>query len=185
MQQDILLHVMHLGQDDPKKCTARRICQRGLAIMHEDVRRLPKRGFILDPSAGVLLAPDDLPELELGASLVAVDCSWKRLTDSFQRIESRSPRLQARTLPVLLAANPVSWGRPGRLSTVEALAACLMLLRRKRQASLLLAPFRWGENFLSLNRQPLEAYAMAATRQELAEVQWQFFDRPEVGSVDS
>ena len=128
MDRDVPLHIIHLDQDDPKKCTARKLASRDLAQLHFDTRRPPRRGFLLDPSAGTILGPDDLPLIEKGASLVALDCSWKQLDASLARIRKSSPRLEGRTLPLVLAATPISWGKPGRLSTVEALTVCLILL---------------------------------------------------------
>lgn len=179
MDNDVPLHIIHLDQDDPKKCTARKLASRDLAILHFNTRRPPRRGFLLDPAAGVVLGPDDLPLIERGASLVALDCSWKLLDESLALVKKRSPRLEGRTLPLVLAANPVSWGKPGRLSTVEALAMCLVLLDREDQARRILAPFGWGEQFLILNAEPLEAYRTASTRAELLAVQWEFFDPPD------
>ena len=46
-------------------------------------------------------------------------------------------------------------------------------------AQKLLRPFKWGEQFLSLNAEPLEAYANAKSSEELIELQFEFFDRPE------
>jgi len=173
------LHIIHLDQDDPKKCTARKLASRDLAQLHFDTRRPPRRGFLLDPSAGTILGPDDLPLIERGASLVALDCSWKQLDASLVRIRKSSPRLEGRTLPLVLAANPISWGKPGRLSTVEALAVCLILLDKEEQARRILKPFSWGEQFLILNAEPLAAYKEATSRENLVELQWEFFDRPE------
>ena len=178
MNQDVPLHIIHLDQDDPKKCTARKLANRNLARLHFDTRRPPRRGFLLDPSAGIILGPDDLPLIERGAALVALDCSWKQLQDSITRIRKTSPRLEPRTLPIVLAANPVSWGKPGRLSTAEALAVCLVLLGRMEQAKEVLSPFSWGEQFFTLNHEPLEAYRNSTTREELVSLQWEFFDRP-------
>jgi pre-rRNA-processing protein TSR3 len=79
-------------------------------------------------------------------------------------------------LPLLLAANPVNWGKPGKLSTVEALAASLYLLGNIDQARELLSKFRWGERFLELNQEPLEAYANAKSSSELVSLQFEFFD---------
>jgi pre-rRNA-processing protein TSR3 len=56
---------------------------------------------------------------------------------------------------------------------------CLVLLDRDEQARRILQPFSWGEQFLILNAEPLAAYKAADSRQNLVDVQWEFFDRPE------
>jgi pre-rRNA-processing protein TSR3 len=56
---------------------------------------------------------------------------------------------------------------------------CLVLLDRDDQARRILAPFGWGEQFLILNEEPLKAYKNAETRQEILDLQWEFFDRPD------
>ena len=175
--EDVPLHVIHLDQDDPKKCSARRLSKHGHAVLHKSTRGAPKRGFLLDPSSGILMGPDDMKSVSRGGSIVALDCSWKRLEESLDSI-SKHTRLEGRTLPVLLAANPISWGKPGRLSTAEAFASSLYILGRKEQAKRVLSCLPYGDAFLELNRLPLEAYSEALTNHELAEVQWEFFDRP-------
>jgi pre-rRNA-processing protein TSR3 len=179
VSEDVPLHIIHLDQDDPKKCTARKLGARNLATLHFNTRRPPRRGFLLDPSAGVILGPDDLPLINRGAALVALDCSWKRLDESLHEVMKISPRLEGRTLPLVLAANPISWGQPGRLSTAEALATCLVMLNQDEQAQRLLSPFSWGEQFFLLNEEPLIAYKNAQTRGEIIAQQWEFFDKPE------
>ena len=79
-------------------------------------------------------------------------------------------------LPLLLAANPVNWGKPGRLSTVEAIAATLILAGHDEQAKQILGCVRWGGRFLELNAEPLEAYAAATSSSELVNLQFEFFD---------
>ena len=88
----------------------------------------------------------------------------------------RRTRLQPRTLPLLLAANPVNWGKPGKLTTVEALAAALYLMGQNHQATELLSKFRWGEQFMNLNKEPLIAYTEAKSSAELVSLQFEFFD---------
>ena len=91
--------------------------------------------------------------------------------------------IEGRTLPCVLAANPVSWGKPGRLSTSEALALSLVLIDRWSQAKEIMKPFRFGDSFFQLNAEPLEAYAGAKNNSELAEIQWEFFDKPESSNL--
>ena len=93
----------------------------------------------------------------------------------------RRTRLQPRMLPLLLAANPVNWGKPGRLTTAEAIATVLYLIGKVEQANEVLGAFRWGQRFFELNKEPLDAYASAQTSAELVELQFEFFDieRPE------
>ncbi len=78
--------------------------------------------------------------------------------------------------PRLLAANPVNWGKPGRLTTAEALATVLYLIGERDQAREVLGAFRWGERFFELNKEPLDAYAEAKSSSELVDLQFEFFD---------
>jgi len=175
---DVPLHVIHLDQDDPKKCTSRRMQRFGHCRIHTDIRRSPKRGILLDPLAGLLLGPDDRSDIERGGALVGLDCSWKQIDESIEYLNKRT-RLNGRTLPVVLAANPVSWGKPGRLSNAEAFAVSLVLLGRWEQAHRIMQPFNYSDQFFQLNEQPLEAYSNATTNDQLAELQWEFFDKPD------
>ena len=81
-------------------------------------------------------------------------------------------------MPVLLAANPVSWGKPGRLTTAEALCASVIISGRWDQGRKIMQQFPFGDEFLSLNHQPLLAYSKAKSNAELAAIQWEFFDEP-------
>ena len=124
---DIPVHAIWLAQDDPKKNTAVRASKDRLLKLHKDFRRLPRKGIILEPLCGKVLGPEDRDIFEQNGALVGLDCSWAQIESSVEHV-MRKTRLQPRMLPLLLAANPVNWGKPGKLSTVEALAASLYLL---------------------------------------------------------
>ena len=168
------LHVIHLDQDDPKKCTARKLEARGQAKLHLSVKLAPRRGFLLNPNAETILGPEDRGMTDIGGSLVALDCSWKNISQSLEIIHNRTS-LEGRRLPSLLAANPVSWGKLGRLSTVEALAGSLVILGHFEQAKEILRGFPFGNRFLDLNKEPLEAYSSVVSRDDLESVQSDFF----------
>ena len=91
----------------------------------------------------------------------------------------KNTNLDCRTLPIVLASNPISWGKPGRLSNVEAFAVCLTIFNRWEQARRILKPFKFGDEFFRLNELPLEAYSNAKSNSDLAEIQWEFFDTPD------
>ena len=176
--EDIPPHVIHLAQDDPKKCTSRKLSRNGLCHLHTNLRQAPKRGLLLDPLSGVLIGPEDYNTLKRGAAIVSLDCSWKEIDNSIKYLNEKT-NLDNRTLPVVLAANPISWGKPGRLSNVEAFAVSLIIFEQWEQARSILQPFKFGDEFFNLNRLPLEAYSQAKSNTELAELQWEFFDKPE------
>jgi len=154
----IRLFVLPGEQCDPKRCTARKLERFGL-VERLRSRRPPRRAIVLHPGAEVVLGPEDRAAAE-AHGLVALDLSWRR--GRFPR-----PGPNARAMPYLVAANPVNYGNPRILSTVEALSAALYLLSSPDLATALLAKFAWGTTFLALNREPLETYRAARTREEV------------------
>lgn len=74
-------------------------------------------------------------------------------------------------MPFLVAANPVNYGRPLKLSCVEALAATLYITNYKEEAHALLDKFGWGPAFIQINLDLLEAYSQCANSAEIVEVQ--------------
>ena len=184
MVPNIPVHAIWLAQDDPKKNTAVKLSRRDDLVLHERFNRLPRRGIILEPLCGKVLGPEDHSLLlEEGGSLVGLDCSWAQIEDSVNQVMSRT-KLKGRMLPLLLAANPVNWGKPGKLSTIEALAAASYLCGNKEQSKELLGGFRWGQRFIELNYEPLEEYSSAKTSQELVELQFEYFDLEHLRSGD-
>jgi pre-rRNA-processing protein TSR3 len=64
-----------------------------------------------------------------------------------------------------------------QLTTVEALAAALIVLGDRPHAERLLAKFTWGETFLELNDEPLRRYADCADSEAVVAVQSEYLDR--------
>jgi pre-rRNA-processing protein TSR3 len=80
-------------------------------------------------------------------------------------------------LPILVAGNPVNYGKLTKLSTVEALAAALFIAGFREEASRLLSIFKWGHTFLEINSERLQAYANAKDSAEVVELQKQLIER--------
>jgi len=143
------LHVRYEGDDDPEKCTARKLARFDLAELHRTTRSTPP-GIVLNPFAEQALSPADADH----DRLIALDCSWE--TAEREAFDLRGIQ---RSLPFLVAANPVNYGTPFQLTTVEALAGALVILGEREQAEAILSKFRWGHTFLELNAEPLRRYA--------------------------
>jgi pre-rRNA-processing protein TSR3 len=164
------IFVLQLRQDDPKKCTAAKLVKFRLAKPLYRIRQIPQRSLVLHPFAPTYLTNKDRDQaLENG--LVAIDCSWEKAETVFgTQIPGRTIKL-----PTLLAANPVNYAKPGKLSSLEALAASLYITGFPTEAARLLSIFKWGPHFLTLNAQPLNAYATAPDEAELTKAISEFF----------
>ena len=146
--------VYEFHQDDPKKCTAARLRKFGMVRKLPTIKQIPSNAIVLNPTASQTLTNDDRALVERNG-LVALDCSWNQSQEIFERPITG----ENRRLPTLLAGNPTNYGVRGRLSTAEALAAALIITGFEEEAEKVLAPFRWGGTFISLNKEPLEEYA--------------------------
>lgn len=163
MNQQIRLLVYHTDDDDPKKCSAKKMHKFGLAELEKNLRKLPVKAVVLSPFSEKSISRQDRYDVEK-FGLIAVDCSWKNAEKIFDKISSK--RI-SRSLPFLVAANPVNYGKVLKLSTIEAFSASLYILGFTDQAKRILSIYKWGPHFLELNKEPLEDYRKAETSAEV------------------
>ena len=165
--------VYHAGQCDPKKCTALKLKRHGLIEIVKRVKLIPKGAIVLNPLAEKAFSPADKPRIEK-YGLAALDCSWEKAQKIFE--SSLKMRKYSRCLPYLVAANPVNYGVPTKLSTVEALSAALYIAGFKEEAKRLITIFKWGKVFLELNEKLLEEYIAARSSNEILTLQRKYFN---------
>jgi pre-rRNA-processing protein TSR3 len=159
-----------LGEDDPRKCTALKLNRFGLAKKVKRRFEIPKKAILLNPFAEKVLTPTD-EDVVAKHGVVAVDCSWKKIGETF------SYRFKAvnRRLPLLVPANPVNFGHPGMLSSLEALAAALYITGFKDEAERLLSLYKWGKTFLNLNKNLLKEYSKTKNEEEIRKIEKEYF----------
>jgi pre-rRNA-processing protein TSR3 len=150
------LAMWDFGHCDPKRCTGRRLAKQG--VIHSLAVSVPCKGVVLTPAGDCAVSRQDA-DLVRRAGLGVVDCSWARLDEvPFDKLRCGRKRL----LPFLLAANPVNYGRPLKLTCAEAMAGALWIVGMQSDAESLLGKFAWGGSFFALNRGLLDAYAACA-----------------------
>lgn len=164
--------ILHLSQDDPRKCTARKLARFGKARLVDKIEKVPFGPILLDPFSEKAFSPKDR-DLVMAKGIVAVDCSWEEAESVFGSLKT-SRRTEGRALPMLLAANPTKFGKWGELSTLEALAAAYYILGEREIARDMLSIYTWGIRFTETNLEPLEAYMECSDSREVVEVQKEF-----------
>ena len=102
--------------------------------------------------------------------VAVVDCSWAKIEEiPFSRVRGQnrlrsflllfsidetgnnSCALTTIVVPFLVAANPINYGRPLKLSCAEAVAATLLITGFEAEANTLLSKFKWGHAFIKVN----------------------------------
>jgi len=150
---------------DPRKCTVKKLEKAGFLKIFTKISQIPRNTLLLDPTAEQALSPAD----RYVRSITVLDCSWVVLDTG----SVRSWRIR-RALPFLMAANPVNFGKPCMLSSIEALAASLYILGERERAAQLLSKVSWGIRFLEVNREPLDLYTEAKDSSEIIKIQEQY-----------
>ena len=141
----IPLYMWDFGQCDSKRCTGAKLSRGGYLQTMKVGQAF--RGVVLSPLAKIALSPADVNIVQKTGSSV-IDCSWACLEDvPFKQLRGGHHRL----LPFLVAANPVNYGKPMKLSCVEALGATLYIVGLIEEAMLLLECFDWGIEFIKIN----------------------------------
>jgi pre-rRNA-processing protein TSR3 len=165
----IRLAMWDFGQCDSKKCTGRKLARLGLLSDLKISQKFP--GIILSPLAKTVTCKADKDIVE-SLGVCVVDCSWAKLDSiPFNKIRGKNERI----LPILIAANPVNYGKVNKLSCVEAIAAVLMLTGLKGKAVEILGKFKWGSTFININAELFELYDQCNNSEEILAAQnsWQ------------
>jgi pre-rRNA-processing protein TSR3 len=158
----IPLYAFRDNSCDPRKCTVKKLERAGHVRVLNKISQIPRNTLLLDPTAEQALSPKD----RSARSVTVLDCSWEVLDT---RVVT-SWRIR-RALPFLVAANPVNFGRPCTLSSVEALAAAIYILGEPDRAAKILGCVSWGIRFLEVNREPLALYAKAKDSTDVVKIQ--------------
>ncbi len=158
---------VYLGEDDPAKSTMLKLRRFNLAEK-AGVKKVAQT-LSLTPFADIYVSQADAGII-LERGLSVIDGSWAKI-DGIRGLNLRFPR----KLPVLVPANPVNFGKPGKLSSVEAVAAALHICGFAEAATLLLSKFNWGLQFLKVNREPLAEYSSCRSQEDIIRAQSLFF----------
>lgn len=126
------LAMWDLGQCDSKRCSGRKLARRGMITTLS--LGTPHRGVLLSPEGRSTISPADA-ETVRAHGISVIDCSWACVGDGLpvHRMKGAAPRL----LPYLVAANPVNYGKPAKLTCAEAIAAALVITGFNEQAGAL------------------------------------------------
>ncbi len=155
---------------NPKICTAQKII-RSKKAFEIQIKQIQSQSIVLTPFSFTAISIEDR-ELALRNGLIGVDCSWNNIEGG----EEALSRGTGRALPFLVAANPVNYGKPSKLSTLEAIAAALYILGDRTQSEEILSLVKWGGEFLKINKKYLELYANAKSSKEVVEAQTNIMD---------
>lgn len=175
VKMNVTVAMWEFGQNDAKRDSGSKLCRLGYARKLKIGQSFP--GIVLSSEAKAVVSPADAEIVEsFGVS--GINCSWNRLDEI--PFGSMGRGKNQRLLPLLFAANTVNYGRPFKMNTAEALAACLYITGFKEEARTLLEPFSYGPEFLRLNHEALERYSACKDAAAVDAVQQEYMRASEL-----
>ena len=173
----IRLAMWDFEQCDPTRCSGQKLYRRGALSLLS--LKTPFKGVVLTPTGREFVSPADA-DIVAAHGAAVVDCSWKELDAvPWSQMKMGAPRL----LPLLIAANPVNYGRPSKLNCAEALAATLFICGFDADAYQVMDHFRWGRSFFDVNAELFEGYRKAANSAELVAFQNEYTKKVEEDAI--
>ncbi len=157
----------YLNQDDPKKSTMKKL-ERYNLISKINIHQVYNKIFLTPYSEDFILNHDKyIIEIR---GMAILDGSWNRI-NTIEKFKGKNSRI----LPLLLPVNPVNYGKPGKLSSLEALAAALYITDYEEMANNIISKYSWAQNFIKTNIEPLEDYKKCNNNQECIEAEKNYF----------
>lgn len=166
MNREIKLFVYHSNEDDPRKCSAKKLAKFGYTKLEANIKKVPRGLILLNPFAEKSLSPED-KNIAMKRGILGLDCSWKNAENSFEYLDKKN---HSRALPFVVAVNPVNYGKAFKLTTLEAFSAALYILGFVEKAEEILGLYKWSPNFIKFNKEPLEEYRQAKNSSEIIEI---------------
>ena len=165
-KMNVKLMMWEFGQNDPKRDSGSKLKRLGYAGLLKI--GYPFNGIVLSSEATIYVTKEDA-QIISDNGIGGINCSWNRLDEI--PFDKMGKGRHQRILPRLLAANSVNYGRPFKLNTAEAMAACLYIAGFKDQAHTLLESFSYGEEFFKINADAFERFCACNNSKEAEKVQ--------------
>lgn len=166
---NVKLFMWEFGQNDPKRDSGSKLSRLGFAS-HLRVGQT-YNGIVLSSQATTIVSQSDM-EIVQEYGISGINCSWNRLEEI--PFGSMGKTRNQRLLPYLFAANTVNYGKPFKMNTAEALAACLYIVGFKDDAIKILDPFSYGNEFIKINYEALEEYSKCKDSNEVKALETQY-----------
>lgn len=165
-KMNVKLMMWEFGQNDPKRDSGSKLKRLGYAGLLK--LGYPFNGIVLSSEATTFVSKEDA-QIISDNGIGGINCSWNRLDEI--PFDKMGKGRHQRILPRLLAANSVNYGRPFKLNTAEAMAACLYIAGFKEQAHTVMESFSYGEEFFKINMDAFERFSACNNSKEAEAVQ--------------
>ena len=165
----IKLAMLYFDQCDPKKCTGKKMERLGLLKEIKFSRNYG--GILLTPNGKKICSIED-HEIIAKKGICVIDCSWAK----FNELHLDLHKIETRSLPFMVAVNPVNFGKAYKLSCSEAFAACLYLGGFEKEARFIMDHFKWGAHFFKINEELFGKYKGVTSQDELKQIQEKYIN---------